>query len=157
MIKKIFVTKGVGKGPTELAAFDSALLSAGIANYNLIHLSSIIPDGAEVVVGRPKENTKEFGHRLYVVISEARESRRGKLSCSGLGWIVSGEGKRGLFVEHSGESEKIVKDKIQKTLSSMSKNRGDKFREIKEEIVSIKCTDSPVCALVVAVYKSEPW
>jgi hypothetical protein len=35
----IRVTSGTGTGPTELAAFDAALLDAGVANYNLIPLS----------------------------------------------------------------------------------------------------------------------
>jgi arginine decarboxylase len=43
---EIQVTTGTGEGPTPLAAFDAALLDAGVANYNLILLSSVIPAGA---------------------------------------------------------------------------------------------------------------
>ena len=36
----ISITSGLGQGPTTLAAFDAALRDAGIANFNLIRLSS---------------------------------------------------------------------------------------------------------------------
>ena len=39
----IKVVCGVGSGKTALSAFDSALKDAGVYNYNLITLSSIIP------------------------------------------------------------------------------------------------------------------
>jgi arginine decarboxylase len=70
LLKKIIVTKGVGEGQTELAAFDGALVNAGIANYNLIYLSSVIPVGAKVLVRRYSGSEKEFGHKLYVVMSK---------------------------------------------------------------------------------------
>jgi arginine decarboxylase len=47
----IQVTTGTGEGPTPLAAFDAALLDAGVANYNLICLSSVIPEAS--VIRRP--------------------------------------------------------------------------------------------------------
>lgn len=37
------------EGPTELNAFDHALLAAGIGNLNLVKVSSILPPGAELV------------------------------------------------------------------------------------------------------------
>ena len=40
---QIHLASGVGSGPTELAAFDAALAAAGVANYNLLYLSSVIP------------------------------------------------------------------------------------------------------------------
>ena len=42
------VFSGIGKGETALSAFDAALKQAGVYNYNLICLSSIIPPGAIV-------------------------------------------------------------------------------------------------------------
>ena len=40
---KIRLSSGRGEGPTPLAAFDAALLDAGVSNYNLLPLSSVIP------------------------------------------------------------------------------------------------------------------
>ncbi len=39
----IRVVWGTATGPTALAAYDAALAEAGVHNYNLISLSSVIP------------------------------------------------------------------------------------------------------------------
>lgn len=41
------LTAGSGEGDTPLTAFDAALLDAGLGNYNLVKLSSIMPPGAQ--------------------------------------------------------------------------------------------------------------
>ena len=46
----IVLSTGLGVGPTALAAFDAALLDAGVANYNLICLSSVIPPGRRCAI-----------------------------------------------------------------------------------------------------------
>ena len=53
---KIKVTYGTGEGLTKLAAFDRALFNAGIANYNLIKLSSVIPKNSEVLIEKLESN-----------------------------------------------------------------------------------------------------
>lgn len=40
---KIQVTLGAGEGETGINAFDKALMDAGIADFNLVEMSSIIP------------------------------------------------------------------------------------------------------------------
>jgi arginine decarboxylase len=58
----IQVSGGRGYGPTELAAFDHALHKAGIPNFNLIYLSSILPPGSNVkVTKRPKTPKGNWG------------------------------------------------------------------------------------------------
>jgi len=46
----ITVRTGSGTARTPLAAFDAALLSAGVANFNLVTLSSVIPPHSRVRV-----------------------------------------------------------------------------------------------------------
>lgn len=41
------ISSGSGKAEQALVAFDSALIHAGISNYNLVRVSSILPPGAE--------------------------------------------------------------------------------------------------------------
>ena len=43
MPKKVKLVVGAGEGPTQLNAFDAALLAAGIGNLNLLKVSSILP------------------------------------------------------------------------------------------------------------------
>ena len=83
---EIRITSGTGSGPTKLAAFDSALLAAGIGNYNLVPLSSVIPPGASIVRDVPVDNDIEWGHRLYVVMAAQHETDPGLEAWAGLGW-----------------------------------------------------------------------
>ena len=66
---KIYMTVGRGDGPTPLAAFDNAMYDARVGNYNLVHLSSVIPPYSTIerapFVGEPKD----YGDRLYVVLA----------------------------------------------------------------------------------------
>jgi len=70
----ITICTGTGSGPNELMAFDSALLDAGILDYNLIYLSSSIPAGSTIERKRFIASPDEHGHKLYVVISEKVET-----------------------------------------------------------------------------------
>jgi arginine decarboxylase len=44
-VKLFFLVSGVGYGSTELTSFDAALLDAGIGDFNLVRMSSIMPPG----------------------------------------------------------------------------------------------------------------
>lgn len=83
---EIILTDGIGTGETELSAFDNALHNAGIANLNLIKLSSVIPKGSEIII--EKFNKKfNYGDRLYCVLFGLSTSVKRKAVYSGLGWI----------------------------------------------------------------------
>jgi arginine decarboxylase len=153
---EIKITYGTGEASTKLASFDRALFDAGIANYNLIKLSSVIPEGAEVSVEKIDWNQKEHGYKLYVILSECIETIIGKEAWAGLGWIQDKTGK-GLFVEIKGYSAKEVKKLIDNSLKNMEKYRPEKYGKINYKIVGIKCEGKPVCAVVAAVFRSEGW
>lgn len=156
---KIYLTKGTGEGPTTLAAFDSALNDAGIANYNLLKLSSVIPPGTDIM--RPKEHEMpldgEWGDRLYVVMAEYRTAEIGVEAWAGVGWVVDKKTNKGLFVEHEGTNKDKVARDIKLSLEALMRTRGVDFGEIHMELNGAMCEEEPVCAMVVAVYKTEPW
>ncbi len=154
---KIIITSGTGTGPTPLAAFDAALFAAGVANYNLIPLSSIIPPGSIVKRGRFTKPADEYGRRLYVVMAARKETHPGKHAWAGLGWTQLKADGRGLFVEQSGSSRKEVKTAIHATLEAMIATRGISFGTPHMQSVGVKCEGQPVCALAIAVFKSEGW
>jgi len=112
---KISIVNGSGEGATELSAFDSALMDAGIANLNLIYLSSVIPPGTIIDFVKPSFNKKDFGSRLYVVISEMRTAVPNKALWVGVGWVQDIDTKKGLFVEHHSDTEKGLKSEITKS------------------------------------------
>lgn len=161
----IFVVAGVGKGKTILSAFDAALKDAGVYNYNLITLSSIIPPQSRVSkIKRYEPGSEEYGHKLYVVKAEYRSEEVGKFIAAGVGWYQLQDG-RGMFVEHEikGETRVAVESeinlRIKNSLKDLAKFRNIKFDEQKVHSASAitKIKDHPTCVLVLAVYKSESW
>lgn len=154
---EIILTTGVGQGPTAIAAFDQALLEAGIANYNLIYLSSIIP--ANTVIRRTKYVTPpdEYGHRLYIVIARCDEATPGKTACAGIGWTQEEQTGRGLFVELHSSNQDEVEQNIHSSLQCMIDSRSLAYGSIQCVTIGQPCTGDPVCALVAAVYQSQGW
>lgn len=153
----IKTSSAVGTGPTSLGAFDAALRNAGIENYNLIPLSSVIPGGAEIERGRFSTPADEYGHRLYVVMARHETSQVGEEAWAGLGWTQESDTGRGLFVELHGTSKRCVETAIESTLDAMKEARPYEYGKNESEIAGITCDGDPVCALVIAVYQSEPW
>ena len=154
---RIKIISGVGSGPTALAAFDAALRSAGVESYNLILLSSVIPSAALLERSRFVASPGEYGHRLYVVMARHDTSQLGEEAWAGLGWTQEPESGRGIFVELHGTSKRSVETAIEATLVSMKDARPYDYGKNETAIAGIVCEGDPVCALVIAVYASEPW
>lgn len=162
---KIQVAQGIGNGKTLLSAFDAALKDAGVYNYNIIKLSSVIPPNSVI---EKVENyitpDGEWGHRLYVVESNISSDEKGKALAAGVGWYQLEDG-RGVFVEHKTieaseeEARSKVEGNIRNSLSDLCSFRGITFDESKVNmsISSVVVKDLSACALVVAVYKAEGW
>jgi arginine decarboxylase len=154
---RISVWPGVGTGPTKLAAFDAALMAAGIHDYNLIPLSSVIPPRAVLERRRHVAPPDDYGRRLYVVLAHETAAEEGATAAAGLGWVREPGDGRGLFVEAHGTGEGEVRQLIDRTLEAMTAARGREYGPVETELVAAECTGEPVCALVTAVYASVPW
>lgn len=160
----IIVTAGKGEGKTLLSSFDAALQDAGVANYNLIQLSSIIPPHATIKLRKYITPPEEYGHKLYVVKAEMRSRESGKYIGAALGWYQLPDGK-GVFVEHSeiGESEEAVKllltNKITYSLKDLCHFRQYPIHEgdLKMKLSVMKVTNAPATTLILAVYQAESW
>ncbi|MBU4022943.1 pyruvoyl-dependent arginine decarboxylase [Patescibacteria group bacterium] len=153
---KIHICKGFGEGSTTMSAFDNALINAGIANYNLIYLSSIIPEGSIITTEKFISNIEDYGNRLYIVIARFNQTIIDNEAWAGIGWVQDEEG-RGLFVEHFAESKDSVIGLIEHSMSDMKQNRDFKYKDIKYAVTGTKCYNKPVCAIVAAVFKSQDW
>jgi arginine decarboxylase len=153
----ISITTGIGEGPTPLAAFDSALLDAGVANYNLIPLSSVIPPGSSIQRGRYVPPRNEYGDRLYLVMARQEAHIPGETAVAGLGWTQEPITDCGLFVEITGSQRSQVNEDIHATLACMIQGRPLRYGPIQTELAEVECRNNPVCALAVAIYQSQPW
>jgi arginine decarboxylase len=155
---QIQVSEGVGIGPTELSAFDQALVNAKVANFNLIYLSSVLPPGSTVKVSKdPEPPEGKWGDRLYVVMAQKRTSTRNQEVWAGIGWMQDPKTKQGLLVEHEGNSESEVRSDINHSLVALARNRNMNFGIPHMHVVGTKCIDLPTCALVAAVFESSTW
>ena len=160
----IYITTGKGYGKTLISAFDAALKTAGVYNYNLIVLSSIIPPSSVIRVRKYKADKLGYGDRLYIVKAEHRSREFGKYIGAALGWYQLPDG-RGVFVEHSeiGETKEAVRSNLRQEVKNSLKDlcKFRKFplneRKIKSKVNIIQINDSAACVLAIAVFKSEPW
>ena len=155
----VYVAAAVGQASTELAAFDAALLATGVANFNLIRLSSVIPPSSDVVrVERcPFTDDGTWGDRLYAVYAAARTSTPGDEVWAGVGWVQEPVTRRGLLVEHEGHSESEVRELIRASLVDLQRTRGLRAEAIEMCVTGAVCDGTPTCAFVVCGYATAPW
>jgi arginine decarboxylase len=157
MGRSLLITSGASEARTELAAFDAALLSAGVGNFNLIRLSSVIPAGSTIVEKRPELPASEWGWRhMWFWPKPERpkwEQKPGPES--------GGSRTQRPDVDYSwsmkGGSGRVVESLIQNSLASMRASREDTFGSVQMVTRGVRCNDQPVCAAVAAVYASVPW
>lgn len=155
----IRVSRGSGLGPTRLAAFDTALMDAGVAGYNILRLSSVIPPYAEVREVPGTDQIKGvMGDVAYCVYAAAYASTPGEQAWAGVAWAVHEDGSgAGLFVEHAASSEWMVRHDLHATIDTMSRTRGEQYRLAGTTVSSAVCVDHPVCAVVIATYGTRGW
>ena len=158
-LRTIQMARAVGTGATKLAAFDDALISCGVGNFNIVRLSSVIPPATDVAPSEQRIDVLgDWGDRLYVVMAEQRVDRPGREAWAGIGWVQHEETGRGLFVEHEGFSESQVRDDIELSLSALIAARpGVSFGEPQAFVNGGRCDGEPICAMVVAAYESASW
>lgn len=156
---KIYVTSATGKGPTKLAAFDNALMNAGVANYNLIKLSSIIPAESEVIKvdNLADKAPGKWGDRLYAVFTDQRIDTPNEEAWAGIGWRQDPKTGQGIFVEHDGASKTAVESNIRDSLQALSQSREIDLNGTEMTVDGLMCHGTPVCALAIAVYEAESW
>ncbi|MFV2145528.1 MULTISPECIES: pyruvoyl-dependent arginine decarboxylase [Isoptericola] len=155
----IRISKGTGTGRTTLAAFDAALVAAGVGDFNLIRLSSVVPPGSTILKVEPQDGISgDHGDALYCVYAEAHASLPGHEAWAGVAWSVRDDGSgAGLFVEHEGPSYEQVATDLGHSLEDLSASRGGVYHPQGRRITGITCETLPVCAVVVATFRRAGW
>lgn len=155
----IRVSRGAGTGSTRLAAFDAALRSAGVSDFNLVRLSSVIPPFSDVLTTEPEEQIRGgHGDLLFCVYADAYSSTPGESAWAGMTWSMHRDpGAGGLFAEHGGWSRRDVERELAHTMDEMIDSRPAGFESRGTLLSSIDCSTRPVCAVVVASYRRAGW
>lgn len=76
MKKQYKISNGTGVGVTRITSFDKALIEAGVGNYNLVRLSSILPLGSEEAekVNLPLGSLLPIAYAVYETTKPVRIS-----------------------------------------------------------------------------------
>lgn len=158
---------------TGLAAFHRALTAVGLGHYNLVRLSSVIPPGTAVGLGRPDAGPalparwrgprpEDFvdghhGDRVYCVYAEHGTDVPGEEVWAGVGWAQRVDGGGGYFVEHHGATAEDVEAQIRTSLEDMTTDETAEFAPPEWALEGVVCAGAPVCALVVVPYAAVGW
>ncbi len=171
----IVVTYGTGTGDTNVAAFYAALKDAGLHQFNFFEEVPLIPAGSTVRLLEGDERVElaergKWGDLAYLTLAKKFGKDMGREYFAGLGWVQNTDGT-GFFLRYPGidpidlYSDVAVEKLIKKGVDSIIKLEWaddigiDETRLVKPEykIVSIKCEDKPVSAVVGALVKTFPF
>lgn len=106
---RLFLTKGRGQHKEKLASLEQALRKAGIAPFNLVKASSIIPPYCKVVTKEEGLKLLKPGQILFLVMSENATDEAHRLISASVGLaIANAPGHYGYISEHHsfGQNEK---------------------------------------------------
>lgn len=151
---RIEVVSGTGEAQTSLGAFDAALGAAGVGDYNLVTLSSVIPPGAEVVPRSSPSVDLGVGTVVAVVLADAISTEPGAELAAGLGWAMADEG--GVFMEATAPSRRACESALTDRLADVRANRDWAWRGEDEFAVCTHTVEETGAAVVAAVYGEVP-
>ena len=120
--KNIFLTSGVGKHREKLASFEMALRAAGLAQFNLVRVSSIFPPHAKLISKSEGQKLIRPGQILYVVISDNATNEPHRLVAASVGVAIPKERSQyGYLSEHHsfGQTDNKAGDYAEDLAASM--------------------------------------
>jgi arginine decarboxylase len=91
---KVFLTKGVGRHKYRLKSFEQALQKAGIAQQNLVQVSSILPPKCKIISRDKGLKGLVPGEICYCVMARADTDEHGRLIASSVGIAVPKDSNR---------------------------------------------------------------
>lgn len=109
--RKVFFTKGVGRHKSRLVSFEMALRDAGIAQFNLVEVSSIFPPNAEIISREEGIKLLKPGQIVFVVLSRNESDELNRMVSASVGLAVPRDRNlHGYLSEHHsfGETEEVA-------------------------------------------------
>ena len=120
--KKVFFTKGVGTHKDKLTSFELALRDAGIAKYNLVTVSSILPPFCEIISSSKGLTMLHDGEIVFVVMSRNESNEHNRLISASVGAAIPADrAQHGYLSEYHtfGETEDNAGDYAEDLAASM--------------------------------------
>ncbi len=98
---KVFFTKGVGRHKSRLGSFERALRDAGIAQFNLVEVSSIFPPNADIVEREEGLKFLKPGQIVFVVMAKNSSNELNRMISASVGLAIPKDRSRyGYLSEH---------------------------------------------------------
>jgi len=82
------LTKGVGRHRYQLKSFEEALRQAGVAQQNLVQVSSILPPKCKIIARENRLKSLVPGQITYCVMARSDTDEHGRLMASSIGIAV---------------------------------------------------------------------
>jgi arginine decarboxylase len=91
---KVFLTKGVGQHKYQLKSFEQALRKAGVAQLNLVTVSSILPPKCKIISREKGVKLLTPGAISFCVMARSDTDEHGRLVASSVGVAVPRDGDK---------------------------------------------------------------
>jgi len=85
---KIFFTKGIGRSKYQLKSFENALRQCGVAQQNLVSVSSIFPPQCKIVSKEEGVKMLDPGQITFCVMARCDTNENGRLIASSVGLAI---------------------------------------------------------------------
>ncbi|MBW7884094.1 MAG: arginine decarboxylase, pyruvoyl-dependent [Caldilineaceae bacterium] len=83
--RKLFLTRGMGVHKEKLTSFEMALREAGIAQFNLVRVSSIFPPHCQIVTKEEGLQLLQPGEIVFAVLAEMSSNEPGRRIAASIG------------------------------------------------------------------------
>ncbi|RMF61445.1 MAG: arginine decarboxylase, pyruvoyl-dependent [Calditrichaeota bacterium] len=118
----MFFTKGVGKHREKLTSFELALRNAGIAEFNLVNVSSIFPPHCKIISKSAGLKLLTPGEIVHVVMSKCQSNEPHRLMAASIGVAIPKDpAQYGYLSEHHsfGQRDDVAGDYAEDLAASM--------------------------------------
>jgi len=85
---KAFLTRGVGRHRYQLKSFEEALRNAGVAQQNLVQVSSIVPPNCSIISQKDGLERLSPGQICHCVMARTDTNEHGRLIASAIGIAI---------------------------------------------------------------------
>lgn len=118
----LFLTKGVGRHRERLASFEEALRDAKIAQFNLVHVSSIFPPHCKLVSLNEGLARLKPGQVIHCVLARSETNENHRLIAASIGIAIPKDrNQHGYLSEHHsyGETDEQASEYAEDLAASM--------------------------------------
>lgn len=144
--KHYTIVSGKGFSNYRLVAFDNALLNAGIGDYNLVKVSSILPAGCRY----EKNIDIEKGSVVYAAYSTVTVRGKQKITTAVAAATPLNVDESGVIFETSSDSGEAENDVCNMCMEAME-NRNKNIKEIKSTSITVSGESSGYVSGISAV------